>query len=510
MEYENLSSDNKGFTLVEIAIVVTIVSILAIAIVGFFTAQRQTYIWEEQKLERDQNVGMALDLITRELQLAGFCAADASFVRFLPLWLPARFIPSVPLDVKFDANPKITLGDGEQPDMLTFACVLPTDLNPTTLRVTANDTTLVPNLSKSDIKKQYRCGDVIQVGYPPTFAIVKGISDTKITIDTDPSVPGNQGVEISYPEGTFMGEVYVVSYAVFNETNDSEYARHAPKRPELKRKVNAGGFQPVTDNISNMKITAGSDGCVQVTLTAKTARVNHRYSDPNGKTLITRDIFIRNTRDAGMATTCLVPAAPVNLNVFGGLDEDYPCGIFMSWDEVSENEDGGDLESIGCPVTGYRIYYDCVENTFGYYMDVDAEDRVGYLLDVGSIPASSFYVSVAARNSGGIGGITGEKKVTDITAPDTPINFRAKITALDQITLLWDSSTACDLAGYFIYRKDASGLSHILNSHLIEKGVEMYVDEGLPPGKTYTYSMEATDISCNYSERSNRVSIALP
>ena len=77
-----------GFTLIELMIVLALVSILTAGILGFFNYQRRTYLWEEQKLERDQHIRTALNSIIRELRLAGFCAADDAFVEQMSCWVP--------------------------------------------------------------------------------------------------------------------------------------------------------------------------------------------------------------------------------------------------------------------------------------------------------------------------------------------------------------------------------------------------------------------------------------
>jgi prepilin-type N-terminal cleavage/methylation domain-containing protein len=500
----------NGFTLIELVIVMALVSILSISILGFFQNQRRMYTWEDQKLERDQNLRTALNLITQELKLAGFCVADEGLAQSLDLWVPSRFVPTYPLKVTLDANPKVTLGDDDQPDMLTFACVIPTELNPTTSMEITNGNELVLALNKSNTKKQYRVGDVLQIGYLPEYAIVRGINGRKLTVDTDPLESGFQPLKMDYPEHSFVGEIYIVSYAVFNEKNDPQFKRHAANRPELKRKVNAGGFHPVADNIADMRIITAEDGRIQVTLTAKTESPNHQSSNINGICEVTGDIFIRNTRNVQTATTCLKPADPKNLALHAGLNEDYPCRILMAWESVNMNEKGEGLSELGCPVIGYRVFFDVAAGVCGYYVDVDIEAKNGFVLDVNGIPSAGFFISVAAKNSGGIGTRSGEISIFDTMPPEAPSSLHPKATAPHQITLSWKDSAGCDLAGYYIYRKTPTENYKTINAHIVRQGAEEYVDEGLVAGNTYTYVMKAMDFAFNPSDRTSAVTILLP
>ena len=509
MTYVKRTLSAAGFSFVEMLIVLVVFSILIGSIFGFFGSQRDTYVSEDFKLERDQNLRMALDAISRELKAAGYCAADEAFVRDLSLWAPPEFIPSYPLSVDLDANPKITVGDDDLPDMITFASCIPTATNPTTLSADSDETKLAMSLSKSDTDKQYRKGDIIYVGYLPEPARVTAIDGKIITVDTDPQNPGFQPLSAMYPAGSPVGELSVVSYAVFNDENDPEYKRHEHGRPLLKRKINAGGFYPVAENIVQMKVRKLDGDVLQVSLTAQTGR-KHLMGERAGRRTMATEISLRNATTPGLGNDCPKPAAPSGLTLKNGLDDTFPCCILLSWDPVDIDFSGDDLTEAGCPVTGYRIFYDVAGGIFGNHVDVSTEDVSGYLLDVSGAPSSEYYISVAAENNGGFGDNSPEVSMTDEMPPGKP----AGLSAIDQgsagILLSWDENPECDLAGYYIYRKKDGGAFESVNASLVGIGAGGYADMGLGGSAAYTYVIEAVDFGFNRSVRSNEIGIAIP
>ncbi|MBW2367804.1 MAG: prepilin-type N-terminal cleavage/methylation domain-containing protein, partial [Deltaproteobacteria bacterium] len=84
---------DTGFTLVEILITVAVLGIMSSAVFGFFHSQQQVYLREDERMERDQNVRTALEMMTRELKMAGYQAVDPWVLDHLGDWVPARYIP---------------------------------------------------------------------------------------------------------------------------------------------------------------------------------------------------------------------------------------------------------------------------------------------------------------------------------------------------------------------------------------------------------------------------------
>ena len=69
----------KGLTLIELLVAMAITGILGAGIYRTFTGQQHTYEVQEQVVDMQQNVRMAISRMTRELRMAGFGKLDANF-----------------------------------------------------------------------------------------------------------------------------------------------------------------------------------------------------------------------------------------------------------------------------------------------------------------------------------------------------------------------------------------------------------------------------------------------
>ena len=198
---------------------------------------------------------MALEIIARDFKSAGYPFEDHSFLADLSVWVPGSFVPKAPQEVTPTGVLTVTSG-GNQPDILSLFTVLSSESNPTVLAqaTLVGDTSIRLALNGSQTNEQYNLSDMIYIGKPAEPALVKGISGSCLTIDTDPVQPGNQGLKQAYPPGTEVGEISLVSYAVFNDDNDAGGNFHDIGVPVLKRKTNACGFEPLVEDITDLKV----------------------------------------------------------------------------------------------------------------------------------------------------------------------------------------------------------------------------------------------------------------
>ncbi|MCF8144708.1 MAG: prepilin-type N-terminal cleavage/methylation domain-containing protein [Deltaproteobacteria bacterium] len=96
-------SREKGFTLIELLIAMALALVIIGALSSAFVSQRKTYAVQEQVSEMIQNARAAMDMITREVKMAGYDPAE----------IPIAGIPysATQLELQADLN-----GDGDTSD----------------------------------------------------------------------------------------------------------------------------------------------------------------------------------------------------------------------------------------------------------------------------------------------------------------------------------------------------------------------------------------------------------
>ncbi len=74
----------KGFTLVEMLVVVALSGILGTALIGFFISQQRSHTAQEETSFLQQNGRAALGILSRELRMAGYDPDQSGLVPFSP------------------------------------------------------------------------------------------------------------------------------------------------------------------------------------------------------------------------------------------------------------------------------------------------------------------------------------------------------------------------------------------------------------------------------------------
>lgn len=245
-----------GFTLVEPLVVLALLGVAMGIFCSLFLSQAYGTKAQTLLVQRQQGLRAALEVMARDCRSSGSPVSDDSFLSNLTAWLPTAFIPKIPRTVIPKGILTITTG-GNTPDILSLLIVLPGDTNPNRLLVGAQtgDTSVRLALNSSEVNDQFNIGDIIYIGKPSEPAQITGISGQILIIDTDPIQPGQQGLKRAYPAGTEVGEISLVSYAVFNDDNDPGGKYHDRGVPVLKRKINGGGFEPLTEEITDLTIS---------------------------------------------------------------------------------------------------------------------------------------------------------------------------------------------------------------------------------------------------------------
>ncbi len=90
---------DRGFTLIEILIVLLLVSILTAAIYRTFRDQQKSYMVQEEVVEMQQNLRAGLDIMSREIRMAGYDPAQSGNFGFL-----TAAATSTSFTIDFDGN----------------------------------------------------------------------------------------------------------------------------------------------------------------------------------------------------------------------------------------------------------------------------------------------------------------------------------------------------------------------------------------------------------------------
>ncbi|MFH1156566.1 MAG: prepilin-type N-terminal cleavage/methylation domain-containing protein [Pseudomonadota bacterium] len=485
-----------GFTLVELLVAMAITAILMAGVARILISQYRAYRLQELILESQQNTRAAMNTIYKEVRMAGYHAMDPGFVNNLHAWVHPSWIPDFPMAVNLDANPKITLGADGKPDMITFLSVLDSDNNPCTLKeaTAPGDIGLILNLAPYKVKTEYLVDDLLHIGMSSEYARITGLDGSTLIIDTNPDLAGNQGLARGYAAGTEIGEISVVSYAVFNDLNDSGFKHHDRGHPVLRRSQNGRGFQPMAQDITGLSFTVSGSGVLGITLAGRTTKPVPGYSGNNGYPTYTMEKVIR-TRNAvtlHAGTDCARCDRPGGFT----LDQDPAsldlCVVKLKWDPVSRDEQGGSL-SEPCKGIGYRVFYGDKPDLYSRTLDIDTALAT---VDVSDLKACTVYLAVSAVNGSGAGLKSLEISVSDTAAPDQPQVLSAVPgSESNQIIVTWDPLEGCDLEGYFLYRSTAAlgPFTMPVTTRSIPARMACFSDKGLAGCKPYYYALGAVD-----------------
>jgi hypothetical protein len=99
----------------------------------------------------------------------------------------------------------------------------------------------------------------------------------------------------------------------------------------------------------------------------------------------------------------------------------------------------------------------------------------------------------------------------DIFPPAVPSGLQAVFSGTGQqpfIDLIWAPDVEADLAGYNVYRREASAEPLKVNSELVK--TPAFRDMNVTSGKTFFYSVSAVDVRGNESARSQETSESVP
>lgn len=275
----------QGFTLVELLIAMALALVIIASLSSTFIIQQKTYNTQEQIAEMTQNARAAMDIMSREIMMAGYAVPRPKSPSVLSDWI-TWVLP----DITFTSGPVVledNSGDGNT-DIIHVAACFGEPAMTTTLGANAsatNTTITVADGSKFNTTKK----KLISINGIES-AIVTGVSVNTLTVDTDPITTGNQGLENDHQSGSSVCIVKVISYSIVQD-DDGSYI--------LKRNENLdAGRQPVAENIVNLQVNTVTDSGGKLRaleidpLTAQTDKPDPNYSQNNGYRTFDQQAYI--------------------------------------------------------------------------------------------------------------------------------------------------------------------------------------------------------------------------
>jgi prepilin-type N-terminal cleavage/methylation domain-containing protein len=234
---------NAGFSLIELLVSITVMSIISAAMVSTFVTESRTSVQQERLVQMEANLRAATLMVGESIRNAGFGVPNGN----LNLW-----ITTVAGFTNFPV--RIT---GGAPNTLDTASCTSQPMAQLTAAPLVGATTLTV-----DTAAPFPTNDLIWIGFSQ-FARVTGVGGT-LTIDTNPGLNGAQGITRPFPQSTPLCRVDISTFTVDT----------ANRRLLVNRYAN-GGLQMLAEDISNLQVTTITPGRrYQLAITGQTTNIN--------------------------------------------------------------------------------------------------------------------------------------------------------------------------------------------------------------------------------------------
>jgi len=260
----------QGFTIIELLIAMAITLAVIAALSTTFIFHRKAYNVQEQIVEMTQNARAAMGMMTSEIMMAGYGVPRPDPASDLSYWID--WVSGVTMN----GNPILEDGAGaSSSDIIHIAACFDGAAGSLSADASEGDTSITLQSGEgagfnTTKKKVIRIDDLEN-------AVITVISSDTLTIDTDPTTAGNQGLENDYESGDSVYIVKVISYSIVEETEGSKIIY------TLKRNENLGaGRQPLAENIIDLQITQSGDTLEINPLKAQTDKHDPGYLQNNG------------------------------------------------------------------------------------------------------------------------------------------------------------------------------------------------------------------------------------
>lgn len=270
----NKQQTESGFTLIELLITMAISGILLAAIVSTFITQRKAYALQTQLADMRLNTRAAMDILVRELRMAGYGAPSSS----LPTWIDWVY-DADGRPIVFTDSIRVVPGDHE-PDTLSIVGCFGPPLGQVIHDTAAGENHLVVHYDNPGRKANMTTKKVVYIGRNEVGMVTASPTDrarqNTLGIDTDPLTEGNQGLAHAYrADATPLELLQVVTYTIVVDSHN-----YAVPTPILKRNEHTGGHaQPLAEYIEDLRVT--QDGAMlTIALTGRTPEPDPTYTHP--------------------------------------------------------------------------------------------------------------------------------------------------------------------------------------------------------------------------------------
>jgi hypothetical protein len=248
---------------------------IAAGIGGVFSGQSRAYVKQDLHVAMEENLRAGLTSVADVVRMGG-CGLPASDLEDWITWVSGF------------ANDAVLVTDGGSgPDTMAVAACTPPLADLRVNAVAGSTTLVVDSYTTHAIGELFNDNDkaLIWIGGMEN-ALIETVSGSTITIDTDPTTNGAQGLKRAHPPGTPVSRIDVSTLRI---QTDSETGL-----PALFIDKQRGSALAVADGISNLQVTTLEVGRrYRIALTARSEK-----HDPINGALLTRtldtEITLRN------------------------------------------------------------------------------------------------------------------------------------------------------------------------------------------------------------------------
>jgi prepilin-type N-terminal cleavage/methylation domain-containing protein len=226
-----------GFTLPELLVVLFLAGLVAASVGGVFASQSRVYRREDQNAALEENLRVATGMITDTLRNGGCGTPEHSLSTWIT-WVGG-----------FGDDAVLPVEGGDDPDTLSVAACTPTLAKLGGYAAAGATTlTLVSMFSDTPVAELFNDADK-SLGWIDhrQHALVTSVSGDTITIDTDPTSPGDQGLWRAQLVGTPIARVDVFTFAVADDPGTG--------RPRLELDKHRSEPFAVADSIADLQVT---------------------------------------------------------------------------------------------------------------------------------------------------------------------------------------------------------------------------------------------------------------